>query len=113
MKPFTLFGLVLLLAVGCATPRPRPAPLTQADVISMTKAGVTVKEIMRRIDQTATVFNLGADDVVFLRDQGVPERVINYMLDTKVRAAVLEERRRNDYENRFHYGIGFGYWRFH
>lgn len=104
-----LCGLLMAgLVVGCTTPRTRLPALTQADVISLVKAGEPDELIIRRIDASGTVFNLSADDVVFLRKEGVSDRVVTYMMETKVRAAVEEERRRSYYEGRWHYGIGIG-----
>jgi len=110
MKTIWLTMLVALFAVGCAT-TPRPTPLTQVDVISMTKAGMTDEEIIRRIDQTRSVFKLNADAVVNLRKEGVSEHVVNYMLDTLTRAAVDEERRRayDDYDYHYRFGFFYGY----
>jgi hypothetical protein len=105
IRAFTL-ALLGLLVAGCAT-TPRLPPLTQADIISMTKAGATDEDIIRRIDATRTVFVLSADDVVRLRKEGVSDRVVTYMLDTYTRAAVAEERRRSEYYN-FHYGFYYG-----
>ena len=110
MKDILAFLCLPLLLAGCATSRPRPAPLLQVDVISLTKAGATDEEIMRRIDDTQTVFNLNADDVVLLRKEGVSDRVVTHMLETKTRAAVAEERRRNYYDSpRWNFGLGFGH----
>lgn len=100
--------LIALGLAGCAT-TPRPTPLTQADIISMTKAGLTDEEIMRRIDDTRTVFRLNSDDVVRLRNEGVSDRLVTYMLDTYTRAAVEAERRRD----RYYYGIGYYHGPFH
>jgi hypothetical protein len=100
-------ALVAAFLVGCATTPPPPPPLTQSDVISMVKAGVTEEDIMRRIDATQTIFRLSSDDVILLRKEGVPDRVVNYMLDTYTRAAIAEQRRRDaDYD--FHYGFYYG-----
>jgi hypothetical protein len=100
--------LVGAFLVGCATtPHPRPVPLTQSDIISMVKAGMTEEDIMRRIDETGTVFRLSSDDVMRLRNEGVPDRVVNYMLDTYTRAAVAEQRRR-DADYQFQYGFYYG-----
>jgi hypothetical protein len=96
MKGAVLAVCAVLLAVGCATPR-RPAPLATADIIAMTKAGMTDEEIMRRIDETRSVFRLSSDDVVRLRNDGVSGRVIDYMLETYTRAAVEQERRYEPY----------------
>lgn len=98
-----------ILLTGCATPTPRPPPLVQTDIISMTKAGLTDEDIMRRIDGTRTVFQLNADDVVFLRKEGVSDRVVTYMLDTLTRAAVAEQRRRDQDDYDFHYRFGLFY----
>jgi hypothetical protein len=102
-----LIAFVAALTIGCATP-PRPAPLTQADIISMVKAGLPDEEILRRIDATRTVFRLSADDVVRLRNEGVSDRVVNYMLDTYTRAVVAEQRRQDAYYYDFHYGYFYG-----
>jgi len=109
MKTTWLILLLPLLLAGCAT-TPRPSPLTQAEIISMTKAGMWDEDIIRRIDATRTVFRLSAEDVVRLRNEGVSERVVNYMLDTYTRA-VAAEQRRQDY---YYYG-GFHYspWSYH
>jgi hypothetical protein len=95
-------------AIGCAT-TPRPAPLTQADIISMVKAGVTDEEIMRRIDYTRTVFRLSSDDVIRLRNEGVSDRVVNFMLETYTRAVAAEQRRQDAYYYDFHYGFYYGH----
>lgn len=111
MKHIHLCLALLLLTgivTGCATGRTRLPPMTQADVISLVKAGEPDELIIRRIDASGTVFNLSADDVVFLRKEGVSDRVVTHMMETKVRAAAEEERRRSYYEGRWHYGIGIG-----
>ena len=94
--------------VGCATP-PRPVPLTQADIISMVKVGVPDEEIMRRIDVTGTVFRLSADDVVRLRNEGVSDRVVTYMLDTYTQAVAAEQRRQDASYFDFYYGYYYGH----
>lgn len=103
-----------LALAGCATATPRPAPLAQADIVSMTKAGATDEEIIRRIDDTRTFFRLSADDVVRLRNEGVSDRVVTYMLETYTRAAVAEQRRqdRSDYYFHYHWRFyrGYPYW---
>ena len=100
--------LVGAFLLGCATPHPRPVPLTQADIISMVKAGMTEEGIMRRIDETGTVFRLSSDDVIRLRNEGVSDRLVNFMLDTYTRAAVAEQRRR-DFDYQFSYGYYYGH----
>lgn len=106
-----LLALVALGTIGCATTKPRPVPLTQEDVKAMVASGLTDEDVIRRIDSTGTVFVLSADDVVRLREGGLSDRLVTYMLDTKTRAAVDYERRRSSYYAvpYPYYGFGFGY----
>src|SRR5437867_3067443 len=98
MKWVALLACLALLATGCATKPPPLPPLAQADIVSMTKAGVPDEEIIRRIDATRTVFHLGTEDVVRLRDEGVSSRVIDYMLETYARAEAERARRQAYYD---------------
>jgi len=75
----------------------------------MVKVGVPDEEIMRRIDDTHTVFRLSSDDVVRLRNEGVPDRIVNFMLDTYTRAVAAEQRRQDAYYSDFHYGFYYGH----
>lgn len=98
--------IVCWFATGCAMV-PRPAPLTQADVISMVKAGASEEDVLRRIAASGTVFYLNADDVVRLRQEGVSDRLVTFMMETATRAAVAEQRRQDMY---YHQQFHFGYW---
>ena len=109
MKTVLFICVAAVLAMGCASTRPRPVPLTQPDVISMVKAGLTDEDIIRRIDGTRTVFKLSSDDVVRLRNEGVSDRVVNYMLETYIKAAVAEQRRQDSYNYDFYYRPSFFY----
>jgi hypothetical protein len=102
-------ALVALTLVGCATTPPPPPPLTQADVISMVKAGLTDEDIMRRIDASRTVFRLSSEDVIRLRNEGISDRLVNFMLETYTRAAMAAQRRQDEYNSRFYFDYGFGY----
>jgi hypothetical protein len=73
----------------------------------MVKAGVTDEEVMRHIDETRTVFRLSSEDVVRLRNEGLSDRLVSFMLDTYARAAAAEQRRR-DSEPRSSFSFGFG-----
>ena len=105
-----LISLLVLTLVGCASTKPPPPPpLTQADVISMVKGGLTDEEIMRRIDDTRTVFRLSSEDVIRLRNEGISDRLTTFMLDTYTRAAMAAQRRQDEqYYNQFSFGIGYG-----
>ncbi len=103
MRFSTVLILTAILLEGCAT-TPRPNPISMAEVISMTKADLSDDQIIQRINDTRTVFRLQTNEVVMLREEGVSDRVVNYMLDTYSRAVVAEERR-----NQYHY-YEFGYY---
>jgi hypothetical protein len=112
MKRAFIFVLGVLLLTGCATtpPPPPPPPLTQADVISMVKSGWNDEDIIRRIDGTRTVFRLSSDDVVRLRNEGLSDRLVTFMLDTYTRAAMAEQHRQDSYYyDPFFVNYGFYY----
>ena len=104
--------LVIALLVGCASTKTRPVPLSLADIMSMSKAGLSDVEIIQRVEDTRTVFKLTADDVVRLRNEGVSNDVVTYLLDTYTRAAMAEQRRRDSDEIRSQWGFYYGhpYW---
>ena len=109
MKTLILLSIIAVFALGCAT-KPRPATLAQADIISMVKVGVADEEIIRRIDATRTVFRLGSEDVISLRNEGVSDRVVNYMLDTYARYVAEQQRRQDYYDADWHYSYGFAFY---
>jgi len=110
MMRMLFIGLFTLVLAGCATTPPPPPPLTQTDVISMVNAGLTDEDIMRRIDATRTVFRLSSEDVIRLRNEGLSDRLVNFMLDTYARAAMAAQRRQDAYYyNDFYFNYGFAY----
>jgi len=57
-------------------------PLSLADVKSLARAGVSEDVIISQIEATHTVFRLSAADIIDLRDAGVPDKVVNFMINT-------------------------------
>ena len=57
-------------------------PLTVSDVKALARAGISEEVIISQINSTHTVFHLSAGEIIDLRDSGVPDRVINYMINT-------------------------------
>jgi hypothetical protein len=108
MKLF-LTCLIVALLVGCASTQPRPSPVSLADIMSMSKVGLTDAEIIQRVEDTHTVFKLTSDDVVRLRNEGVSNGVVTYLLDTYTRAALEEQHRRDSDEIRYNWGFSYGY----
>jgi len=57
-------------------------PLAVTDVEALAKAGVTEDVIISQIQASHTVYHLSAGDIIELRDAGVTDRVVNYMINT-------------------------------
>jgi uncharacterized membrane protein YgcG len=54
-----------------------------ADVAKLSRAQVSEDVIITYIQNSGNVYNLGPNEIVYLRDQGVTDRVLNTMLDQK------------------------------
>ena len=57
-------------------------PLAVADVKALAKAGISEDVIVTQIKASRTVYHLSAADIIDLRDSGVSDKVVNYMIDT-------------------------------
>ncbi len=57
-------------------------PLAVADVRAMAKAGISEDVIISQIQNSHTVYHLSASDIIDLRDSGVTDKVVNYMINT-------------------------------
>ena len=66
---------------------PAPPAKPYEEVIKLWKANLSEDFIKRQIQSGTTVYDLSADEVIRLRDAGLPEGLINIMLDTKNRKA--------------------------
>jgi hypothetical protein len=62
-------------------------PLVVADVKAMARAGLADEVIISQIRATHTVYRLSAADIIDLRDAGVSQRVIEFMINTGTGAA--------------------------
>src|SRR5215471_11188627 len=58
-------------------------PYGVEDVLKMSKAQVSDDVIATYIQNTGTIYSLGPNDIVYLKDQGVSDRIINTMLDQR------------------------------
>jgi uncharacterized protein YcfJ len=59
-----------------------PKPLTIADVKALAKAGVTADVMIAQIRDSQTVFHLDATAIIDLREAGIPDKVVNFMINT-------------------------------
>jgi len=57
-------------------------PTSLADVIALAKAGICDDVIINQIRNSRPVYHLTAVDVIGLRDAGVSDKVVNYMINT-------------------------------
>jgi outer membrane lipoprotein SlyB len=57
-------------------------PLSIADVKALAKAGISEDVIINQIQNSRTVYHLSAADIIDLRDAGVTDKVVNYMINT-------------------------------
>jgi hypothetical protein len=62
---------------------PVKLPYGVEDVLKMSRAQVSDDVIATYIQNTGTIYNLGPNDVVYLKDQGVSDRIVNTMLDQR------------------------------
>jgi hypothetical protein len=103
----TAVALSALLA-ACAGPRqPALQPVTVEEVVQMSQAGIPADQIIEKMRKSKTIYRMEASKLADLRDQGVPDKVINYMQQT-----YLDAVRRNQYLRDTTYWTpgGPGYW---
>jgi hypothetical protein len=88
-------GALLLIAAllsGCATiGEPLPPAPTLAEIVSMSKEGVSAKEIIERMQRARAVYRLPASELAKLRDAGVADEVIDHMQRTHLDAVRREQ----------------------
>lgn len=89
MKNLIAFFFIVALA-GCAT-TPLPPPPTAAEIVQMAKEGQSADAIIQRIQQSRAVYQLSATQLAQLREQGVPDKVIDYMQQTYIDAVRFSE----------------------
>lgn len=58
------------------------ALLTLNNIIGMASQGLSDDQIISEMQRTGSVFYLTVEDITFLKNNGVSDRVINYMLST-------------------------------
>ena len=79
ISPKTWFFLLLS---GCASLPQRPAPPTVAEIVKMAADKTPAQDIIQRMRDAGAVYRLSASQLARLREQGVPDEVIDYMQGT-------------------------------
>ncbi len=85
-----LLGLGLLAVLGTSSgcvPPLRREPLTADQILQMTKDKAPPDLIIQKIRDSRTVYVLHAEDVKALLDKGIDPKVVDEMLETRVREA--------------------------
>lgn len=80
----------LALAMGCETyertyappPQIRTSPPSPADIKMMVKAGISDEVIMSQIRNTHAAYRLTTAEILDLKDSGVSEKVIDFMINS-------------------------------
>jgi hypothetical protein len=96
---FASLGAASLVVLNASAQTPAPASAAPApavtdtapvklpygveDVLKLTRAQVSEDVTLNFIHNTGTIYNLSPNDIVYLRNQGVSDRVINTMLDQR------------------------------
>jgi outer membrane lipoprotein SlyB len=66
-------------------------PLSVADVKALARAGINDDVIISQIRNSHTVYHLSAGDIIDLRDAGVSNRVIDFMINTPATAGAAPQ----------------------
>ena len=69
---------------------PQGRPLSIADIKAMAKAGVGDDIIINQIINTHSVYNLDANDIIDLKNGGVSDKVITYMMNTGTNVVAIQ-----------------------
>ena len=102
-----LAASLLLALAGCATfgEALPPAP-SLAEIVESAKAGQPPQQIIERMQRSRAVYRLPASELAKLREQGVPDAVIDYMQRVHLDVVRFEESVRA----RSFYGPAWGPW---
>lgn len=95
LVPCFLACFLLGLTPGCQSGAESLPAVTREQIVALTREGKPVEEIVHEIRRSRTIYDLKAVEVKELLDGGVDERVVDYMMETRIWD--LEERYRRMY----------------
>ena len=88
------FGCFCLLS-GCASPPQKPQ-VTVDQVVAMAKDGVPADAVIEKMRDSKSVYPLSASKLLELKQEGVPDQVLDYMEQTYLtetcRQAIWDDR---------------------
>jgi hypothetical protein len=85
-----------LALAGCAAVQGPPPPSPE-DVVALARSGAGAQDIVRRMQESGAVYPLSASQLARLREQGVPDEVIDYMYRTYIDEVRREEAMRQSF----------------
>lgn len=105
--PARALAALTLIAVlgGCATVQRRP-PLTLEEVVTMARNDVPAAQIIRSMDESRTVLALSGSQYAVLRQQGVPDEVLDHIQKRHLEAVEMDARFR---QQQLYWGWGWGW----
>lgn len=84
--------LLASMLAGCAGLGEKlPPPPTVAEIVQMAKSGHSADAIIKRIHESRAVYQLPASELARMREQGVPDKVIDYLQQTYIDAVRYSE----------------------
>jgi hypothetical protein len=66
-------------------------PYGVEDVLKLSRAQISEDIILNYVHNSGTIYNLAPKDIVYLRDQGVSDKVLNAMLDQRKRVELAAQ----------------------
>jgi len=90
-----ILGITLFALSGCAGMLNRPAPLTAEEVVRLAKAETPSADIIQRLRDTRTVLPLTGSQFAKLREQGVPDDVLDYLQSAYLGSIEMDARIRS------------------
>jgi hypothetical protein len=98
----------IALLAGCAGMQEKlPPPPAPAEVVALARAGESADAIIERMRASRAVYPLPASELARLREEGVPDRVIDYMQQTHIDAVRQAEWQRLQAHYHFFYGAPY------
>ena len=96
--------LAAAIASGCAT-TPRPPPLTMEQIVEMSKENRPAAEIIKELNDSRTVLPLSGSQYAKLKQEGVPDEVLDHLQKRYLDAVEFDARMR--YQTMY-WGWGWG-----
>ena len=91
-------GLIAVsLFTGCSTFGGKEMPeISVGEIVQMSKSGMPAADIIAKLHESGTIYRLKAGEFAGLKEQGVPDEVIDYMQKTYLRAVQHDQRLQDD-----------------